>query len=457
MNVNTFERFFYLFAMAVGVYLLLQFQIPRHSYLLWAVPVIALIFFLPQRRLQIVAGISILVHFIPSASHETLFTSVGLPFQWIHSVCMTLCLTICVLICKNLNRLKGELAHIWFLVLFLFLFVASSLISEKYLISWPFYFFVCFSRFVWPLCFLMVNAGRSEVEKTPILTTTGLLAPFWSFGLYYLPIPLGPPILRRYEPDSELSQHKSFMSGLKLLYLSIGLTLLLAVAHQFFFSRPLIQLSVLGSLQNTLIENSLKLPSIFFNTSVFSDPQVFIGTKLLSLMIQDLFFVLELFPTFGIAIALARLSGFRLPRMIYRPLQARSFMQYMGSFLYYYQQLLFKLFVIPALGQRKKMFLNKTATLCAALLLGSFVFHFIRDLSKAGTGSYGQVFLYLFIIAYVVTYQRQKAMSHSYLRIFGYFLIHPFVILGIMFVTRAGRTGTDFFQFIIGLTGVVWR
>lgn len=457
MNVNAFERFFYLIVMAVGIYLLLQFQIPRHNYALLIVPIVALIFFLPKWRLQVVAGISILFHFIPSANHEILFSVAGMSFQLIHSICMTLCLIICVFICKNIERYKADLMHIWFLVLFLFLFVLSSLINEKFLISLPFYFLVCFSRFVWPLCFLMVSAGKFENVTKPALTTAGLLAPFWSFGLYYLPIPLGPPILRRYEADSIQAQKNSFISGLKLLYLSIGLTLVLAVAHQFFFARSLINLSFLGSLKITLTENSLNFPSVFFNTKAFSDPQVFVGTKLASLMIQDLFFVLELFPTFGIAIAFARLSGFHLPRMIHRPLQARTFMQYMGSFLYYYQQLLFKIFVIPALSQRRKIFLNKTATLCVALLLGSFVFHFIRDLSKLGVGSYGQVFLYLFIIAYVVTYQRHKTSSHSYFRIFGYFLIHPFVILGIMFVTRAGRTGEEFFQFIIGLTGVVWR
>ena len=457
MNVNTLERFFYLIAMAVGLYLLMQFQIPRHNYVLMALPIIALVFFMPQWRLQVIAGVSILFHFIPSTSHEALFSGVGISFQWIHVICMTLCLTVCVLVCKNIERFKADLSHIWFLVLFIVLFVLSSLINEKFLVSWPFYFLVCFSRFVWPLCFLMVSAAKSQNENASVLTTTGLLAPFWSFGLYYLPIPLSPPILRRYETDSPQLQKNSFISGLKLLYLSIGLTLLLAVAHQFFFARPLIDLSLLGSLKNMLIEHSLNLPSVFYNTTAFSDPQVFIGTKLVSLMIQDLFFVLELFPTFGIAIAMARLSGFRLPRMIYRPLQARSFVQYMGSFLYYYQQLLFKIFVIPALSQRKKLFLNKTATLCLALLLGSFAFHFIRDLSKTGASNYGQVFLYLFIIAYVVTYQRQKASSHSYLRVLGYFLVHPFVILGIMFVTRAGRTGADFFQFLLGLTGVVWR
>ena len=467
MNVSPFKHFFYLLISLFAICILLQFKIPRHEYLLIAGAGLAVLFKWPQFKFQIIAFISLLFHFIPDPISRIFFENAvpqgfGMSFYQLHVISMTLCLTLCVLFLFLIKKRLLAFSHFKFLFAFIVVFFLASVLYKSSHIFFPLYTLVCMARFIWPLCYLIESPlTQEQYKKNDLITLTGLLAPFWSYGLYYLPVPLGPQMLFRYEAHGEKFKD-SVLSGTKLLLLSVFLTLLFSLSYLYFFGRANTAWPFWLDLQEFLRAHSMMLPNVFLQSQSFSDPTIFFHKKVLALIVQDLFFVLELFPTFGVAIALARLSGVRLPRMIYRPLQARSFVQYMGSFLYYYQQLLFKLFVRPALGLKKTMRLNRKVLVGSALLVGGFLFHYFRDLiylkgaTQFGdfTLKYSQVFIYLFIIAYAVTYRRENKRNHSYFRVLLYFLIHPFVILSIMFVTRAGQNLESFGLFLKDFFGL---
>lgn len=468
MNVSVLKHIFYCQVSFAALYILSLFNISRHEYLYLAAFSVLLILLRPNFKFQIIALISLVFHLIPDPISQAFFENAApvyfsLSFVQLHLVSMTLCLSLCLWLVSNIKSGRLRISHFKLLIIFVILVIMASILYKTTQVFLPLYILICFARFIWPLCYLLASPlTQEQSNKVDNVTLMGLLAPFWSYGLYYLPVPLGPQMLFRYEAKSDEEFKASVLSGMKLMALTAFLTFLFLLSFLYFYGRPNLVFPYGLSLQEFLRSNSILLPNVFFQSQSFADPNIAFGKKALSLIIQDLFFVIELFPTFGVAIALARLSGIRLPRMIYRPLQARSFVQYMGSFLYYYQQLLFKLFVIPALELKRTVKFNRKLLIGIALLAGGFLFHYLRDLiydsgaAHVGefTMKYSQVFIYLFIISYAVTVRSARDRSHSYLRVLMYFLIHPFVILSIMFVTRAGHNFAEFGQFLKGYFGL---
>ena len=89
-----------------------------------------------------------------------------------------------------------------------------------------------------------------------------------------------------------------------------------------------------------------------------------------------------------IIIAIARFAGFRLPRNMYRPLEARTLADYWNRFYYYFKELLVEFFFMPTFlkkfrnSPRLRIFF---ATVMSAGV-GNFIFHFVRDIPSMLSG-----------------------------------------------------------------------
>jgi D-alanyl-lipoteichoic acid acyltransferase DltB (MBOAT superfamily) len=104
-------------------------------------------------------------------------------------------------------------------------------------------------------------------------------------------------------------------------------------------------------------------------------------------------------------IGIARLAGYRLPRGSWRPLEARTLMDYFNRFHYYFKELLVDLFFMPTFftafkqHPRLRMFF---ATFMAAGV-GNALWHFMRNIDVVAStglvGALGSYTSYLFYAA----------------------------------------------------------
>jgi hypothetical protein len=84
----------------------------------------------------------------------------------------------------------------------------------------------------------------------------------------------------------------------------------------------------------------------------------------------------------NLAVAIARIAGFRLPRATWRPLESRTMLDYFNRIVYYFKELMVDLFFTPTFFKYFKknpgwrMFF---ATFMAAGV-GNAIYHFIRDI-----------------------------------------------------------------------------
>ena len=81
-------------------------------------------------------------------------------------------------------------------------------------------------------------------------------------------------------------------------------------------------------------------------------------------------------------VAGARLLGFDLPRNTYRPLEARSIMEFWGRYYYYFKEMLLNLFYFPAFLTcfRAHPRLRMAFATFMAAGVGNLLFHFLREI-----------------------------------------------------------------------------
>lgn len=466
------SRIFILAFSLFGVFFLSGFNNSRHEYW-WLLGLGTLgTFVFSRHRLVTVALLSILFHFIPDPLSRFLFTQIAQgssspDFFLFHiaGVLFSLALSYSIVSWTKIRKNQSSHDHFVLILVYFLLLTLVALAPRSELFTFLLYSLLLFARFLWPLCHLLISPPKDNPSSS--LLTTGLLAPFWSFMLYYLPIPLSPVVLQRYLPDSTQEIYDSQKSGMKLLFYSILMFAIHNALLIWLFKTPAQVLPFSPGVTNYLLQHSLALPDVYLSFSQFPHLQLSWAEKFLAIWGKDILFILELFPTFGVAIALARLCGFRLPRMIYRPLQATSFVQYMGSFLYYYQQVILKLFFEPFFKFFKahnKVWHRWSARFAIfwGLLVGGLLFHILRDSARLFGAldlmgfltSYLQIVPYFIVIGLLAAFSNRRPLKWpAPLRSTLYFLIHPLVIFGIMVVTRFQSDLSTYLRFLSTLFG----
>jgi D-alanyl-lipoteichoic acid acyltransferase DltB (MBOAT superfamily) len=108
-------------------------------------------------------------------------------------------------------------------------------------------------------------------------------------------------------------------------------------------------------------------------------------------------------------IALARLAGFRLPRNMRRPLEARTLAEFWNRYYYYFKELLVEFFFVPTFLRtfRKHPRLRMFFSTFMAAGVGNAIFHFLSDfrlVATLGWSSAVETFTsYLFYCAVLAT------------------------------------------------------
>jgi len=224
-------------------------------------------------------------------------------------------------------------------------------------------FLVTYCAYIWFLAFALLD--QSAKARSPDTEQLGMLHPFW--GSTTLPYGKGAALLRKTRATTPEALAVTQIKGLKLLVWAICLYGLDTVLSYFFEI----------VLQVHSVENEI---SAYLAQHPSTRPQL-----ILSLLWSQFDFALW-FGLWGhMVIATARLAGIRLPRSTWRPLEARTMMDYFNRILYYFKELMVDLFFTPSFLRyfkkhpRLRMFF---ATFMAAGV-GNMIYHFLRDIDLA--------------------------------------------------------------------------
>jgi len=244
-------------------------------------------------------------------------------------------------------------------------------------------FLTVFSAYIWFLAYALVDQ-RSK-DPAPRLFQLGIFHPFW--GSSSTPLGKGAAFLRRVQSKTPEELSVTQIKALKLLIWSLVLTAL---------SRALAW----------LVEGRLQVPRLDSVQAAFFRGEPYpIALGWASLITATALGTLWLAVWGHQIVAVARLSGFRLPRNTWRPLESRTLADLWNRYYYYYKELLVEFFFVPTfLRTFKKHPRLRTffATFMAAGV-GNAVFHFVRDIDVVATrGLWGALESYTSYVFYCV-------------------------------------------------------
>jgi hypothetical protein len=217
-----------------------------------------------------------------------------------------------------------------------------------------------FTPYLWFLPFAIADL-RSRTPS-PLPLQMAVLRPYWSPA--YLPFGKGAAFLRKHlsKTPQELA-----VTQLKAIKLLVWANLLFAL------------LALLGWLFDTRIA----VPDVDDAINAFLAGRPY--PRLMgwaAIVLAAARYALQVAAWAHLFIGIARLAGYRLPRGSWRPLQARTLMDYFNRFHYYFKELLVDLFFMPTFFRvfkhhpRLRMFF---ATFMAAGV-GNALWHFTRNI-----------------------------------------------------------------------------
>ena len=307
---------------------------------------------------------------------------------------------------------------------------------------------VVFTPFVWffPLAIadLRARAGDSPGMQLAVQR------PFWSH--YYLPFGKGTAYLRKHYSALPREQAITQIKGVKLL-LWANVLLLISQALTWFFS------------------DYLMLPRLINAIDAFVAGQPLpIATGWAVLIYGSFRYALQIAIWAHLFIGLARMTGYRLPRGSWRPLESRTLMEYFNRFHFYFKEILVDLFFIPTFFKvfkqhpRLRMF---TATFMAAGV-GNALWHFMADIQLiavdglwGAVSSFSSYLFYSFVLAVGVGLSQVRA-SMGYRpsatlagRLYAFLFVWSFVVL--LRVFSDGTRDHSFeqrLQFLLSLFGL---
>jgi len=192
-----------------------------------------------------------------------------------------------------------------------------------------------------------------------------------------------------------------------------------------------------------------------------------------ALLISTARYALQIAAWAHLFVGIARLSGFRLPRGSWRPLQSRTLMDYFNRFHYYFKELLVDLFFVPTFFKvfrqhpRLRMFF---ATFMAAGV-GNGIWHFVRDIGVVATAGPVAAFerftsyvFYCVILATGVGVSQMRAnlgirpSGTLAGRLYSFFFVWTFVVcIHVFGYESLNQTLIERIAFMISLFGVpIW-
>ena len=221
-------------------------------------------------------------------------------------------------------------------------------------------FIIVFSAYIWFLNYALVDQ-RSR-RRSSHLFQLGIFHPFW--GSSSTPLGKGAAFLRKTMAKTPEELAVTQLKGLKLLLWAIIL-------------------QALKRLLSWQIEVEWGIPRLAEVQAMHANNQtysIFIGWT--SLVWATARSALSLAIWGHQIIAVARLSGFRLPRNTYRPLESRTLIEFWNRYYYYFKELLVEFFFMPTFFRvfrnhpRLRVFF---ATFMAAGV-GNAMYHFVSDI-----------------------------------------------------------------------------
>jgi len=220
-------------------------------------------------------------------------------------------------------------------------------------------FLLVFCNYFWYLAYAVRDCATPAGDS--LVTQFGTFHAFW--GGTSAPIPKGASYWRRIEVKTPAELAITMIKGVKLIVWCY----LLAIVSQFV---------------THVAYQRLQIPSVSTCIQAFSLGKPFHPlTSWASIVVEQIVHLLS-FAIWGHQIiAICRMAGFRTLRNSYAPLSSRTIAEYFNRYSFYFKELLVDMFFYPAFIHCFTRFkkLRLFFATFAAVLLGSTLFHFIRD------------------------------------------------------------------------------
>ncbi|WP_291989042.1 hypothetical protein [Candidatus Accumulibacter sp. ACC007] len=221
-------------------------------------------------------------------------------------------------------------------------------------------FLSVYTPYIWFLAYAIVD--QRARDRSPDAFQLGTFHPFWG-GPSSIPFGKGAGFLRKNLSKTPADLAITQIKGVKLLLWS-NVLLAMKVALTW------------------ICEQKLSIPSVELALGAYLDGQAFpvlIGWS--ALVWSTAKFCLRTAYWGHLFIGGARLAGFRLPRATWRPLEARTLIEYFNRFSYYFKELLVDFFFVPTFFRvfRKHPRLRMFFATFMAAGVGNVIFHFVRE------------------------------------------------------------------------------
>ena len=227
-------------------------------------------------------------------------------------------------------------------------------------------FLSVYTPYIWFLAYAIVD--QRARDRSPDVFQLGTFHPFWG-GPSSIPFGKGAGFLRKTLSKTPADLAVTQIKGVKLLLWSnllLGLKMVLT----------------------WLCEEQLNIPSVERALSAYLDGQAFPVVLGWSAVVWSTAkFCLRTAYWGHLFIGGARLAGFRLPRATWRPLEARTLIEYFNRFSYYFKELLVDFFFVPTFFRvfRKHPRLRMFFATFMAAGVGNAIFHFVREVDLVAT------------------------------------------------------------------------
>jgi len=238
--------------------------------------------------------------------------------------------------------------------------IASSSLVHGLALDLLWAFIETFVKFVWFLAYALVDQRMRS--RSPLHFQLGTFHPFW--GSTNTPFGKGAAYLRKAMAKTPEELAITQIKGVKLMYWAFVLSainkaLKLMYGH---FHIPL-----LADVQAAYAAGHPYSASIGWASLAWATAQAVIGFTINGHRI----------------IAIARLAGFRLQRNTWRPLEARTLVDFWNRYAFYFKEVMVEFFFLPTFlatfrnSPRLRLFF---ATFMAAGV-GNLIYHFVRDIN----------------------------------------------------------------------------
>jgi hypothetical protein len=249
--------------------------------------------------------------------------------------------------------------HAAFFILVL-LGVSGLLYGKPLVALWS--FITTFGAYFWFLCYALKD--RRAKDASSICTQLGVFHPFW--GSSTTPIGKGAAYLRRVEAKNPRDLAISQLKGLKLL-----LWVWILKSISLCMDRIAVDHLDIPELHQALAEHVAGHPYAWYTCWAS--------------IVYTFLYGMNNVAIFGDTyVACARMAGYPILRNSYRPLSAKSLVDFWNRYYYYFKELLVEIFFFPTFlryfksNMRVRLFF---ATFMAAGA-GNLIFHFIKEINS---------------------------------------------------------------------------